>query len=84
MPATAPAVNRRFIASTFPSTSAAFPLPNRPPTGIHATVLELQRMVLLDTSGLDALQHLHRSLQGQGVVLVLAEVNELPLSLIRR
>lgn len=42
------------------------------------------RMVLLDTSGLHALQHLHGTLQGQGVILVLANLNEQPLSLIRR
>ena len=59
-------------------------LPERLPPGTHAVVLEMHRMVLLDTSGLDALQHLHRTLQAQGVALVLAAANEQPLSLIRR
>jgi SulP family sulfate permease len=59
-------------------------LPERLLPGTRAVVLEMHRMVLLDTSGLDALQHLHRTLQGQGVALVLAEVNEQPLSLIHR
>ncbi len=59
-------------------------LPDRLLPGTRAVVLEMHRMVLLDTSGLDALQHLHRSLQTQGVALVLANVNEQPLSLIRR
>ena len=59
-------------------------LPERLPPGTRAVVLEMHRMVLLDTSGLDALQHLHRTLQGQGVALVLAVANEQPSSLIRR
>ncbi len=59
-------------------------LPDRLLPGTRAVVLEMHRMVLLDTSGLDALQHLYRSLQTQGVALVLANVNEQPLSLIRR
>jgi len=59
-------------------------LPERLLPKTRAVVLEMHRMVLLDTSGLDALQHLHRSLQGQGVALLLAKVDEQPLSLIRR
>ena len=38
----------------------------------------------MDTSGLDALQQLHRALLTRSVALVLANVNEQPLSLIRR
>jgi SulP family sulfate permease len=52
--------------------------------GTRAVVLEMHRMVHLDTSGVDALQQLHRGLRRQGIALVLANVNELPLSLIRR
>ncbi|MEO5696556.1 MAG: SulP family inorganic anion transporter [Burkholderiaceae bacterium] len=52
--------------------------------GTRALVLEMNRLVLIDTSGIDALQHLHRGLQRRGVALVLADVNEQPLSLIRR
>jgi sulfate permease, SulP family len=47
-------------------------------------VLEMHRLVLIDTSGIDALQQLHRSLQRRGISLVLANVNDQPLSLIRR
>jgi len=47
-------------------------------------VLDMQRLVLLDTSGLDALEQMHRTLQRQAVALVLANVNEQPLSLMRR
>lgn len=38
----------------------------------------------MDTSGLDALTQLHRTLKRQGIGLVLANVNEQPLSLMRR
>ncbi len=50
----------------------------------RAVVLEMHRMVLLDTSGLDALRQFHRTLARQQKALVLANVNEQPLSLIRR
>jgi SulP family sulfate permease len=50
----------------------------------RAVVLEMHRLVLVDTSGIDALQQLHRNLQRRGIALVLANVNEQPLSLIRR
>ena len=50
----------------------------------RALVLEMHRLVMLDTSGLDALEQLHRSLQRAHVALVLANVNEQPLSLMRR
>jgi SulP family sulfate permease len=59
-------------------------LPGRLPAGTRAVVLEMHRMVLLDTSGLDALVHLHRDLQRASIALVLANVNEQPLSLMRR
>jgi SulP family sulfate permease len=59
-------------------------LPTQVPTGTRAVVLEMHRLVLLDTSGLDALQQLHRALSKRNVALVLAHVNEQPLSLIRR
>jgi sulfate permease, SulP family len=52
--------------------------------GTRAVVLDMQRLVSLDTSGLDALEQLHRTLQRQQVALVLAGVNEQPLSLMRR
>jgi len=54
------------------------------PPGTQCLVLEMHRLISLDTSGLDALEQLHRTLQRQGVALKLANVNEQPLSLIRR
>ena len=59
-------------------------LPAMVPPGTRALVLEMHRLVLLDTSGLDALEQLHRSLQRSNVALVFANVNEQPLSLMRR
>ena len=59
-------------------------LPEQVAEGTRAVVLEMHRLVLLDTTGLDALRQLHRTLQRRDVALVLANVNEQPLSLIRR
>jgi SulP family sulfate permease len=50
----------------------------------RCVVLEMHRMISLDTSGVDALRQLHRSLQRRGVRLLLAELNEQPRSLILR
>jgi SulP family sulfate permease len=50
----------------------------------RAVVLEMHRLISLDTSGLDALEQLHHALQRRGVGLVLANVNEQPMGLMRR
>jgi SulP family sulfate permease len=47
-------------------------------------VLEMHRLISLDTSGLDALQHLHTTLERRSIRLILAHVNEQPLGLMRR
>ena len=54
------------------------------PPGTRAVVLEMHRLVSMDTSGLDALQQLHRTLARQGVRLLLCDLNEQPLDLVRR
>jgi SulP family sulfate permease len=54
------------------------------PVGTRAVVFDLHRLVSIDTSGLDALTQLKRTLDRQGVALVLADLNEQPLSLIQR
>ncbi|MBI5259932.1 MAG: STAS domain-containing protein [Burkholderiales bacterium] len=59
-------------------------LPAQVPPGTRAVVLEMHRLISVDTSGIDALQALHRTLRRQGIALVLANVNEQPLGLIRR
>ena len=50
----------------------------------RAVVLEMHRLISMDTSGLDALEQLHGALAKRGIALVLASVNEQPLGLIRR
>jgi SulP family sulfate permease len=59
-------------------------LPPQLPEGTRAVVLEMHRLISMDTSGLEALQQLHRTLKRREIGLVLANVNEQPLSLIRR
>ncbi|MFP5464354.1 MAG: SulP family inorganic anion transporter [Gammaproteobacteria bacterium] len=59
-------------------------LPSQLAADTRAVVLDMHRLVSMDTSGLDALEQLHRTLQRQGQALLLAHVNEQPLSLIRR
>ncbi len=59
-------------------------LPARITPGTRAVVLEMHRMISMDTSGLDALRQFWRTLKRQEIALVLANVNEQPLSLIKR
>ena len=59
-------------------------LPQRLQAGTQHVVLDMHHLFLMDTSGLEALKQLHRNLQRQGVTLTLVDVNEQPLSLIRR
>lgn len=54
------------------------------PPGTRSVVLEMHRLVLMDTSGLDALRQLQRALARQGVRLVLCDLNEQPRNLIQR
>lgn len=59
-------------------------LPAQVPADTRVVVLEMHRLISLDTSGLDALQHLHTVLGRRGIGLVLANVNEQPMGLVRR
>ncbi|HEX5683056.1 MAG TPA: SulP family inorganic anion transporter [Ideonella sp.] len=59
-------------------------LPGQIPPGTRAVVLEMHRLISMDTSGLDALSQLHVALKRRGVALVLANVNEQPMGLLRR
>ncbi|MFT4101865.1 MAG: SulP family inorganic anion transporter [Burkholderiaceae bacterium] len=47
-------------------------------------ILEMHQLVNLDTSGLDVLESLRRMLDKRGARLILCDVNEQPLSLLRR
>jgi len=59
-------------------------LPQQLPAGTRAVVLEMHRLINMDTSGLDALRQLFRTLARQDIALVLANVNEQPLGLLHR
>ena len=50
----------------------------------RAVVLEMHRLVSMDTSGLDALEQLHRTLHRQGVRLLVCDVNAQPRGLMKR
>jgi sulfate permease, SulP family len=54
------------------------------PPGTRVLMLEMHQLVLIDATGLDALVQLMRTLQRHGTTLVLADLNEQPLSLLRR
>jgi sulfate permease, SulP family len=59
-------------------------LPGLLPADARVAVLDMHRLISLDTSGIDALEQLHRTLHRRGVALRLARVNEQPRSLMRR
>ncbi len=84
--ATAPGVHvlRLYGALFFGAVAKAEEVAEQLPEGTHTLVLEAHRLVLIDSSGLDALEQLHRSLARQNVRLLICELNEQPLSLIRR
>ena len=47
-------------------------------------ILEMNRLISMDTTGLDALEQLHRDLERKGVRLVFCELNDQPRSLMQR
>ena len=54
------------------------------PAGTRSVVLELHRLVSIDSSGLDAVQQLHRVLMRRGIRLLLCDLNDQPLRLVQR
>jgi sulfate permease, SulP family len=54
------------------------------PAGTQTVVLDMRRLISMDSSGLDALEQMWRTLQRQSVGLRLVAVNAQPLSLMRR
>jgi sulfate permease, SulP family len=54
------------------------------PAGTQAVVLDLNRLMLIDTSGLDALAQLRRTLARQGARLLICEASEQPRRLFER
>jgi SulP family sulfate permease len=54
------------------------------PAGCHSLVLDMQLLILIDSSGLDALAQLQRTLARRGQRLVLCGLGEQPAGLIER
>jgi SulP family sulfate permease len=54
------------------------------PLDTHTVVLQATRLISMDSTGLDALMQLHRQLQRRHIMLMLAELNPQPLSLMQR
>jgi SulP family sulfate permease len=59
-------------------------LPDRVPEQARVVVLSLERLIAMDTSGLDSLVQLRRNLDRQDRTLVFCHIQDQPLSLIRR
>lgn len=59
-------------------------LPEQLPPDTKVVVLETSRLISMDTSGLDALVQLQRTLARKQIRLMLCGLNEQPLSLVRR
>jgi SulP family sulfate permease len=59
-------------------------LPEQVAPGTRVLVLEMHRLVSLDSTGVDSLTQLARALRRRGIALVLADPNEQPLSLLKR
>lgn len=59
-------------------------LPERLRPDTRVLVLEMHRLISVDTSGVDALVQLHRQLQRRGVRLIVAALNTQPRSLLER
>jgi SulP family sulfate permease len=54
------------------------------PAGTHAVVFEMHRLVSMDSSGLDALEQLHRVLARRGIALWVCDLNAQPRDLLHR
>ena len=68
----------------FGAVAKAEAIADRLPPGTRTVVLAAHRLVAMDSSGLDALQQLHRALARAGVGLVLCELNDQPADLVER
>jgi SulP family sulfate permease len=77
-------VFERFGSLFFGAVGKSEALPAQLADGTRCLRLEMHRLISMDTSGLDALDQLHRSLKRSDIALVLANVNPRPLGLIRR
>jgi sulfate permease, SulP family len=60
------------------------PVAEQLPPGTRAVVFDMHRLIVMDTTGIEALRELHRTLLKRGIPLLLASVNAQPLSLLHR
>ncbi|NMG44352.1 sulfate permease [Aromatoleum toluvorans] len=49
-----------------------------------AMILDMEKVINIDTTGLDMLQALHRALEKRGTQLILCDLNEQPASIVQR
>jgi len=75
---------RIFGSLFFGSVTKLEPLFDRQTAAPDVLILEMHQLVNLDTSGLDVLESLRRMLHKRGARLILCDLNEQPLSLLRR
>jgi len=75
---------RLFGSLFFGSVNRLEPLLDPARTFADITILDLHQLINLDTTGLDALQSLHRMLDKRGKRLVVVAANTQPLSLMQR
>jgi SulP family sulfate permease len=75
---------RIFGSLFFGSVNRIEPLLDPTRRGAEVMILDLHQLINLDTTGLDALQSLHRLLEKRGERLLIVGANTQPLSLMRR
>jgi sulfate permease, SulP family len=78
------AVSQLYGALFFGAVGHIEQLEESTPTGTRVLVLEAHRLLSVDTSGVDALRQLKRSMARKGIDLVMANVNEQPRSIMSR
>jgi len=78
------AVMRLYGALFFGAVARVEEVATQLPTGTRVLILEMHRLIQIDVSGIDALLQLQRVLARGGVRLMLCDLNEQPLSLVRR
>lgn len=83
-PAPGVALRRLYGALFFGASGKLEGLPDQLPPGCRVLVLDLQRLIALDSSGLAVLLQLGRDLTRRGIALWLVEAHPQPASLMRR
>ena len=83
-PAPGVALRRLYGALFFGASGKLEGLPDQLPPGCRVLVLDLQRLIALDSSGLAVLLQLGRDLARRGIALWLVEAHPQPASLMRR